>query len=234
MPKKRVPIAKKKSSGRGIQKVKVASRSAGKKKAPLTTSSRIAAPIRTKPIRTKPIRTSPVLPKAEVKPLPPGTTGAEVPIPAAAFQQLVTAAATENNKGAVVWVNGGCELLVITGKVQARLDDGLILISVPVSCDQAASSTIQVPFAVGGKDSPAGMICATEDRPRGPAAIVDVWGDALIAFAWRILLRVTTRAAAQSGVDQDGAGLIPVSITAAKDSLALLPIARHTFDRMKS
>ena len=224
MPKKRVPIAKKKSSGRGVQKAKVASRSAGKKNAPLTTSSRIAARI----------RTNLVLPKREVKPLPPGATGAEVPIPAAAFQQLITAAATENNKGAVVWVNGGCELLVITGKVQARLDDGLILISVPVSCDQAASSTIQVPFAVGGKDSPAGMICATEDRPRGPAAIVDVWGDALIAFAWRILLRVTTRAAAQSGVDQDGAGLIPVSITAAKDSLALLPIARHTFDRMKS
>ena len=210
MPKKRVPIAKKKSSGRGIQKARAASRNAA------------------------PIRTTRALPKADAKPLPPGATGAEVPIPAASFQQLITAAATENNKGAVVWVNGGCELRVITGKVQARLDDGLILISVPVSCDQATSSTIQVPFAVGGKDSPAGMICATEDRPRGPAAIVDVWGDALIAFAWRILLRVTTRAAAQSGVDQDGAGLIPVSITAAKDSLALLPIARHTFDRMKS
>jgi len=76
------------------------------------------------------------------------------------------------------------------------------------------------------------MICTTEERPRGPAAIVDAWGDALIAFAWRLLLTVAARVAAQSGTDLDRAGLIPAAIRATKDGVVLLPMARHTFDRV--
>jgi hypothetical protein len=40
--------------------------------------------------------------------------------------------------------------------------------------------------------------------------------------------------AGQSGADVDGAALIPISLTASKDKLAVLPIARHTFDRVQS
>jgi hypothetical protein len=147
---------------------------------------------------------------------------------------MLAAAAVEGNPGTQVWVQRGGELLVVTGKVQVALDDGLVVISIQVSCDQVASALIQIPFAIGGKGAPAGMICATEERPRGPAAIVDTWGEALISFAWRLLLRVATRVAAQSGADQDGVGLIPAAIIATKDAITLLPMARHRFDRVPS
>jgi hypothetical protein len=92
---------------------------------------------------------------------------------------------------------------------------------------------IEVPFAVGSKDLPAGLVFATEERPRGPEVIVDAWSEALIAFAWRLMLTVAIRIAAQSGVDEDGAGLVPIALTAARESLSLTPMARHTFDRVR-
>ena len=167
------------------------------------------------------------------QPLPPGTAGNEISIASAVFQQMISAAATRDNAGTQVWVQGASELLVSTAKVTATLDNGLIVISVPVVCDQVPSATVQVAFATCSKESPAGMICATEERPRGPATIVDAWGDPLIAFAWRVLLTAITGAAAKTGTDLDGAGLIPAAITSAKDGIVLLPMARHTFDRVQ-
>ena len=172
-------------------------------------------------------------PLAPPKPLPAGTVGTLVPVPAQSFQQIFTAVATQGNQGSQIWVQDGSELMVMTGKATATLDDGIVLITIPVSCDQAQGVSIQVAFAVGGGNQPAGMVAATEDRPRGPAVIVDVWGDALMAFAWRVLMTVATRVAGQSGVDEDGAGLVPIAMTATKDGLSVLPIARHTFDRVQ-
>jgi hypothetical protein len=167
------------------------------------------------------------------KPLPAGTVGTEIPINIQFLQRLIAAAATQDNPGQQLWVKDGSELLVLTGKVSVTLDDGLVLLTIPVSCDQAAGAIIQVPFAVGSKDQPAGLVFATEERPRGPEVIVDIWSEALIAFAWRLMLTVTARIAAQSGVDQDGTGLVPIALTANKESLALLPMAHHTFDRVR-
>jgi hypothetical protein len=166
------------------------------------------------------------------KPLPAGTAGTAIPIPKQAFQQLFLTAAMQNNSGVIVWTQNGSELLVNTGKITVDLDDGVVLVTIPASCDQGANAAIQVPFAVGSPTQPAGLICATEERPRGPAVIVDVWAEALTAFAWRELLTVVSRVAAQAGVDEDGAGLVPVAITATKDSVTVLPMARHTFDRV--
>jgi hypothetical protein len=167
------------------------------------------------------------------KPLPAGTVGTAIPIVKQAFQQLFLAAATQNNSGAIVWTQDGNELVVNTGKVTVDLDDGLVLVTIPVSCDQSTDATVQVPFAVGGATQPAGLVAATEERPRGPAVIVDVWAEALTAFAWRELLTVLMRIAAQAGVDEDGAGLVPIALTATKDAVTMLPIARHTFDRVQ-
>jgi hypothetical protein len=171
--------------------------------------------------------------RAETKPLPAGTVGTEIPIALQALQSLITAAASQDNPGHLLWVRDTNELLVFTSRVTVRLDDGLVLITVPVSCDQAAEAMIEVPFAVGSKDLPAGLVFATEERPRGPEVIVDAWSEALIAFAWRLMLTVAIRIAAQSGVDEDGAGLVPIALTAARESLSLTPMARHTFDRVR-
>ena len=169
-----------------------------------------------------------------VKPLPAGTAGTEIPINLAMLQKLVLAAATLDNPGQQVWTDGSSDLLVLTGKVSVALDDGLLLLTIPVSCDQFANAAIQVPFALGGKKSPSGMVMATEKRPRGPDLIVDVWAEQLTAFAWHLVMAIVVKAAGQSGIDEDGASLIPISMTSTKEGLTLLPLARHTFDRVKS
>jgi hypothetical protein len=162
----------------------------------------------------------------------PGGLGPELHFDPPAFERLFVAAAREGNQGTQVWVKDNSELLVLTGKVSVRLDDGLLVVTVPVSCDQTGDVPIQVPFAVGGEGQPAGMIIATEARPRGPAEIVDLWGEALTAFAWRTLLAVTTQSASDSGEDADRAGLIPAALTASGGGLRLATMARHAFDRV--
>jgi hypothetical protein len=164
-------------------------------------------------------------------PLPPGSVGAEVPLTRADVQRLVLSAASHRTGREVVWTSGDSELLVRAGKVTVVLDRGLITVNIPVSCDQINAAVVAVPFAVGDPEHPAGMIVATEERPRGPALIVDAWGEALLAFAWNVLLTVTTAVAEASGTDQDGAGLIPAALTATPDGLRVLTMARHTFDR---
>ena len=137
----------------------------------------------------------------------------------------------QDNQGFIVWQKDDSELLVVTGKVTVSLDDGLVLISLPVWCDQG-TATLQVPFAVGGANSPAGMLVATEQHPRGPDGIILVWGEAVVAFAWQVLMSVLTRIASSTGKDQDGAGLIPAALTATADGVKILTMARHPFDRV--
>ena len=125
------------------------------------------------------------------------------------------------------------ELLVIVAKVQVRIDRGVIVVVIPVSCDQTPEAAIEVGFAVGDDSRPAGMLAVAEDRPRGPAAVVDLWGDALTGFAWQVVLSVTTGVANATGEDVDRAPLVPAAITASPNGLRVLTMARHTFDRVR-
>jgi hypothetical protein len=167
------------------------------------------------------------------QPLPAGTVGPELPLDPAMTARLFSAAATRGGQGVLVWTKDDSELLVQADHVRVQLDDGLVLVTIPVSCDQFPSVEVQVPFAVGGKETPAGVLVATEEHPRGPDLIVDIWGEALTAFAWQTFLTILTKVAAQAGVDADGAGLIPAAITAGTDGLKILTMARHSFDRVQ-
>jgi hypothetical protein len=164
-------------------------------------------------------------------PLKPGTVGPEIPLTKNDLQRLVLEAAKRGKAGEVVWTQGESELVVTVGKVAVALDRGLVTLSIPVSCDQTGGALIVVPFAVGDDAHPAGMLVATEERPRGPATIVDAWGDALVAFAWNVLLTAWTALADATGTDEDGAGLIPAALTASPDGLRVLTMSRHAFDR---
>lgn len=172
-------------------------------------------------------------------PLPAGTVGPEVDLNPDEVQKLVTVAAGSaagfpagGRSDTVVWTLGGSELLVIVAKVQVRIDRGVIVVIIPVSCDQTPEAAIEVGFAVGDDSRPAGMLAVAEDRPRGPAAVVDLWGDALTGFAWQVVLSVTTGVANATGEDVDRAPLVPAAITASPNGLRVLTMARHTFDRV--
>jgi hypothetical protein len=174
------------------------------------------------------------------EPLPAGTTSSEATLAAKDLPGLVRTAAlaisgfaddAADRAPSVLWRNGASELLVLPGGVQTRLADGIVALSVPVRCDQSGDAFVHMSFFVGAPDRPAGLVAATEPRPRGPAAVVDVWGERLVAFGWRIVVELATHIAAESGRDEDGAPLLPVAITATPRGLTVLPMARHAMDR---
>jgi len=134
----------------------------------------------------------------------------------------------------VVWVDGDNELLVRPSKLRVVFQPGFALVGVAVYTQQTGDVEIVVPFALGTPDLPLGLVAATETAPRGPAPIVDVWGDPLIAAAWEALLRVAIDTAAAAGVDDAYQPLLPVALAASAHGLTVTPQARHLFDRKPS
>ena len=168
-------------------------------------------------------------------PLPPGTVGPEVPVDLGAVRRLAAVAAVDNGEGTIVWVSGDNELVVLAAKVDMRLASGLVVVRIPVECEQIpAAVMIEVAFATGDEKRPAGMVLATESRPRGPAAVVDVWRDALVAYALQVVVRVTNGVAGAAGVDTDGAPLVSAGLVATTDGVRVKTLARHAFDRVRS
>ena len=176
-------------------------------------------------------------------PLEPGTPAEPVEITAEEVRRLVPLAALsaagvgrdDADRGAdVIWREGDRELRVRAAKVGAAFAPGAIAIAIPVFCDQTGDAEVHVSFAVGGPERPAGLLAATETRPRGPAVIIDAWGDSLVAFAWHALLELVGGVAGEAGRDVDGARLVPASLQARGDTLAVRPMARHPFDRVRA
>ena len=176
-------------------------------------------------------------------PLSAGTLGAPVPVVRDELPKLVAAAAWAGTVGgtpesertpAVVWREGADALLIDVGGVTATTSTGWVVIRIPVACDQLPDrrADVEVPFAVGSPDRPAGLVAATETVPRGPAVVVARWGEALVALAWRAMLDGVAGLAAEAGRDVDGAPLVPVALVATERGLAVLPQARHGFDRL--
>ena len=128
----------------------------------------------------------------------------------------------------VVWTLGSSELLVHTDTARVKFTSGVVWFRVMVECDQVnGRARITIPFAVGTKDKPTGLVMGTYDIVEGPPAIVEQWSDALIAFGWECVLELGQRLSAEMGDDASGRSLIPGSITAAPGKLIIQPMARH-------
>lgn len=184
-------------------------------------------------------------------PLPPGTPGAVVPVAAGDAGRLIVTAVAEAVAVAatgrvpapqqppvpVVWRDGVDSLLVLVPQISVKPQLGVVQVIIPVACDQLAvdgsdgTGTVVVELHVGTPDRPTGMLAATPQRPDGPPAVVERWGPALTAVAWRALLDAAGGVAAAAGVDTDGAPLVPVALVASGDGLAVLPQARQSIDR---
>lgn len=129
----------------------------------------------------------------------------------------------------VLWQDSGNQLLVALAGVRAVLGDGLIEFTVPVSCDQTGDTKVTVTFITGTPDRPTGGIATTEDRPRGPAVIVENWHEPLIAFCWHTLVIATSALSTTVGTDLAGNPLITAGLTATAKGLAVTPMGPHTF-----
>jgi hypothetical protein len=129
----------------------------------------------------------------------------------------------------VVWVDGDSELAVGFADLQVRFATGLITVGIPVRCDQIGKGLVEVAFAVGAPEAPAGLYASTLRRPNGPPVVVAVWGEALVAFAWQCVLGLVSGLAGATGKDQRGNVLVPAELAVTSSALAVVPIARHRF-----
>lgn len=173
------------------------------------------------------------------KPLPPGGAAPPVTVPARAVEQLTiaslgarSAAIGEPPPAKVIWRDADGEVLVHLDQTKVVMFPGLVLVALTLETDQTGQGQLVVPFAVGSPASPAGLLAVTEQRPRGPAQLVDRWGDSATAAAWLALLDLAHGLALQSGVDTSGARLIPGAISSDGHSLSVIPQARHAGDRV--
>ena len=173
------------------------------------------------------------------KPLPPGGAAAPVTVPAAAVEQLTIAALGaryaaigQRPPAQVIWQDADGEVLVHLDQTKVVMFPGLILVALTLEADETGKGQLVVPFAVGSPASPAGLLAATEQRPRGPDQLVDRWGESAIAAGWLALLDLAHGLALQRGVDTDGSRLIPGAIVCDGATLTVVPQARHQRDRV--
>jgi hypothetical protein len=111
---------------------------------------------------------------------------------AAARYAAALAHAAGSTGEAVVWHDGDSELLLRLDRVTLeRREDGTILVHLPVFCEESGDAEVIVPFAVARRPGGA-LVAATDTVPHGPAAVVNRWGEPLVAAAWEALAEVAS------------------------------------------
>lgn len=188
-----------------------------------------------------------LLPSEQV---PPGRVVDAVPVPAEAAAQMLKAALREaaarsllgrqprpdeELPSSLLWSDAGDELLVDLVKTDVTFGNGLVVVTIPVMCDQLPrlQDVVTVRFVVGLPDRPTGLMAAASRIPEGPLVVVRRWSEALTALAWQALLDMCTAVATQAGRDVDGTGLVPTALAATDEGLAVLPQALHDFQRVR-
>lgn len=148
------------------------------------------------------------------------------------LDELIRAAMGAAAQQRVIWRDGDSEVLVHLDQTRTKTLDGLVLVGVTLECDETGVQEITVPFAVGSESMTAGMLGITEAEPRGHPLLVQRWGEAIVATAWKALLDVGQTLAAEAGTDEDGAALVAGALVAKPDGLQVIPQARHIFEKI--
>jgi hypothetical protein len=179
-------------------------------------------------------RTCPdLLPPPPKRVLKPGEVSPAATVDPKSLQRLVaTAIRPDDGPAAFVWTDADDEVVVHADKTRVATGDGVVAIALTLECVETdGAAEVVVPFGCGSNHNPAGMITATETRPRGPAVLVDRWGEAIIATAWQALLDIADGVASGAGTDIDGRPLRAGAIVAGVNGLTITPQAPHDFER---
>lgn len=163
----------------------------------------------------------------------PGQLGPPVRLDGEAVGALFRRAlAPDPDQPQIIWRDADSEVVLHAERTRVEARDGIVAVALVLEClETDGASEVVVPFALGSEQRPAGMIVATERRPRGPAILVDRWGEAIVAAAWQALLDIASVAAGGAGDDTDGEPLRAGALLAADGSLTVVPQARHGFER---
>jgi hypothetical protein len=166
--------------------------------------------------------------------VPPGqTTKQTLEIPVADARRILAdvvrlvADVPQAGRPVIVWQQGASELAIDLARTTLRCDPGLITVTVTLTCDQVKEPTaLDVPFAVGTRDAPAGLVMSTFRQLAGPRVITDLWSESVTAFAWECVLELARRITARLGTDTARRSLVPGGIAADKGVLLIQPMAR--------
>jgi hypothetical protein len=129
----------------------------------------------------------------------------------------------------VLWSDGDNQLLVRLAEITVQLGLGTITLTIPLTCDQTGPVACTVTFVTGTPSQPAGGITTTEDHPRGPPEVVELWAEPLIAFAWDTLVTAINAASTALGGDLAGQPLVTAALATTADGVTVTPMGRHTF-----
>ena len=88
----------------------------------------------------------------------------------------------------VIWVDAGDTVLVHLDSVQVKLLDQAIVASIDMECDQTGRVTMVCVFVTSTGSDPAGLVCVTDEVPRGNALMAARWGSQIQAALWSALL----------------------------------------------
>jgi hypothetical protein len=116
----------------------------------------------------------------------------------------------------LLWRDGDNEMVLVVDKVAISTTDRLIVVSLPIYTDQSGDATVAIPFVTNPADSALGLIASSEAKPRGPKAVVDIFGDALIAVAWAALVETAAAWAAAAGEAGGHGRLAPAGLVATR------------------
>jgi hypothetical protein len=168
--------------------------------------------------------------------LPPGALGTVLVVSEDELVGLVRQAFAQGDDSGIpfVWQDLDSELAVLVGGIRVALREGLLLVGIPVRCDQTAADGAQlvVPVALGTPDEPAGLVGTAETLARGENALVVArWGETAVAATWLAFLDVCREVAGRAGEDDDCQPMLPGAVWAMAGVLGVVPQARHAIDR---
>jgi len=152
--------------------------------------------------------------------------------PSLALAAGFDATAREPDARSVLWNDGTNRLIVQLDDAEVRIGAAVIDVSMTVRCDQIGADRVTCTFVTTPLERAAGFVWATESRPRGPAVVVELWGEALVALVWRSLIEIASLAAETCGADAAGRPLVPSTVVATPDGLLVVPMAAHRFMRV--
>jgi hypothetical protein len=132
-----------------------------------------------------------------------------------------TAGETVARPRAVLWRDGGDTLLLEPSRARLRTGVGVLVVAVPVFTDETGRKQVVLPFVTADDKNAVGFMAATESVPRGPRAIVDRFGDPLLAAAWAALVEVAAAWATAMGPRLVGAPLAVAGLGATAEGLVI-------------
>ena len=153
------------------------------------------------------------------KPVPAGKLGPVLELDLKRAQKLflrallLAASSGGAEDGDVLWNDGDDQLLLHIKDARLVTDDSVVVVGLPVYSDQSGETELAIPFVTEDEANALGFNAATESVPRGHAAVIDRFGDSLVAIAWMAIVETVTAWAAAAGERVTGAELLAAGLS---------------------